>query len=178
MRNLLKVFIAMGILLTMSGFIKIDKTILNQEQVQHEADLPLEGTPSDDPNFGTGTIYNYQSMTDLPQLNAVSYYLRDGKAYISSAGNYVYVSGDTYAYRPVERISIRLVLEYWNADRGVWVPIDDEVWTDYLKDHVMGHIRYTVPSGYFYRTRARHWINHGTYNEELIHATPYIYIRP
>lgn len=141
---------------------------------------PTIGEPSPDLINGKGSFESSGSLISLTSMQPfmANQYLRSGFSYIGGSGNTVRVSGDTNAYFTVNSMGVRLYLQRWDAPSGRW--IEELKVGDITKNNtsfVTGGASVTVPRGYYYRTRAQHWVNKGTIVEQASSYTPYIYVK-
>jgi len=91
-------------------------------------------------------------------------YLKDGYSKIRDNGNgTVSVSGATWAYEPVDLISLTLYLEV--HDGSSWVIVKSWVDDAYGTDSVSGYHEYPVEFGQTYRARGVHEVWHDGVHE-------------
>lgn len=134
---------------------------------------PTEGTPSRDLRHGVGEIKRGEVSTQSTQ------YLMNGECYINlNSGTIVTIGGKTSAYSSVDTVAVDLYLQRWDSSKGQWV---DVIHVDEFKDYnasiVTGSKDVNVVSGYYYRTRAHHWVNEGDVVEQNNSVSSYIYVK-
>lgn len=139
-----------------------------------QASKPTEGTPSKHPLYGEGTTET--GTGSGIGINAMQYF-KVGKSHISGSGNIVMVTGSTEAYRPVSTIGIDLYLQRWDASKGRWVDVVHAgEFKRYNTHYIYDGIGIQVVRGYYYRTRALHWVVHNGTVEQVSSYTSYIYV--
>ncbi len=168
MKHFLRFVATFGFVIIMSTFFAND----THASVSHKDSAPLEGTQSLDPTFNKAQITKDRLQPFYSRM-----YLRDGDIIIQSNGNKITTRGTTTSYSPVSKIHVKIFLERWDPSRELWIPIYDTTFSENNASRVMGATQHTVPSGYYYRARARHWISQGTIIEEDRSQTSYIYIK-
>jgi hypothetical protein len=131
---------------------------------------PTEGTESKNPRYGRGSIGGVSSLA--------TQYLKSGDCYIKLvSGNTVTVGGSTSAYSSVDTIAVDLYLQRWDSSQGVWV---DVLHVGEFKNNNLSQISgskdVSVPSGYYYRSRAHHWVNEGGVTEQAYSYSSYIFV--
>lgn len=133
---------------------------------------PTDGIPATNPNQGEGSI-DTRSLSTLSSL-----YFMDGKSLISATGRTLTVSGNTSSYVPVNTIAVNLYLQQWNASQNKWINITNiGEFSRFNTSFVTGSKRVIVPGGFYYRTRAQHWVyQHGMIEQDYSN-TSYIYVK-
>jgi hypothetical protein len=139
-----------------------------------QASKPTEGVESNHPNYGEGNTGDQGSSRFGPTSTK---YFKVGKSFILSSGDIVTVSGSTEAYIAVDTIGIELYLQRWDAASGKWIDVAYAgEWKNYNSSFVMGGVDIRVVRGYYYRTRAVHWVVESGTTEQKYSATSYIYV--
>lgn len=130
---------------------------------------PTEGAPSKNPKHGEGSINQVKIQANQ--------YLMDGQSFIDATNSTVTVSGHTKAMSSVDTIAVDLYLQRWDSSKGQWVDvIRVGEFLDYNTSVVTGGKDVNVVSGYYYRTRAHHWVNEGGTVEQDYSYSTYIYV--
>lgn len=166
MRNLKLLGILLLTVVLIGGFILPESSLAEGKYQLPPA--PTEGEASKNPKRGEGSIETRIQATQL---------LMGGKSFISASGTTITVSGNTTAYSSVDTIAVNLYLQRWDSTKGQWV---DVVYMGEFKDYntsvVSGGKDVLVVAGYYYRTRALHWINEGGTVEQGNSTSTYIYV--
>lgn len=104
-------------------------------------------------------------------------YLANGSSSIEVTGSgQVRVSGNSQAYSPVDVISVDLYLQRWNGSS--WVDIANAGrFSNYNATSTTGSSLVNVTPGYYYRTKAVHWINEEQTHEESTSYSSYVYVK-
>lgn len=146
-----------------------DVSYASEKQIT--SSLPTKGEQSSELDHGEGSI-------DHNQLDILSnQYLMDGQSFIDATGKTVSVSGNTQAFSDVDTIAVDLYLQRWDASKEKWIDaIHVGKFSDYNTSLVSGGKSVNVVSGYYYRTRAQHWITHNGTTEQEYSYTTYIYV--
>jgi hypothetical protein len=130
---------------------------------------PTEGTPSKNLKKGTGEIGDLSTQS--------TQYLANGDCYIDSTGTAITVGGKTSAYSSVDTVAVDVYLQRWNSSTGQWGDVAHAgEFKDYYTSLVAGSNDTNVPGGYYYRTRAQHWVNEGGVIEQSNSVSTYIYV--
>jgi hypothetical protein len=130
---------------------------------------PTEGTPSKNLKKGQGETGDLSTQS--------TQYLANGDCYIDSTGTSVTVGGKTSAYSSVDTIVVDIYLQRWDSSKGQWVDLAHAgEFKDYNTSLVVGSNDTNVPGGYYYRTRAHHWVNEGVVIEQSNSVSTYIYV--
>ncbi len=118
---------------------------------------PTEGIAAQG-NNGQGCAIP-QSANTLFSTNTTSY-IKYGHCFIAkNSSTQVKVSGDTEAISMVDSIGVDLYLQQWNSSAGQWADVAF-VGSFHTSNatYIAGSADVNVPTGYYYRTRAEHWI--------------------
>lgn len=130
---------------------------------------PTEGTPSKNLKKGKGEVADLSTQS--------SQYLANGDCYINSTGTAITVGGKTSAYSSVDTVAVDIYLQRWNSSTGQWGDIAHAgEFKDYNTSLAVGSNDTSVPGGYYYRTRAHHWVNEGGVIEQSNSVSTYIYV--
>ena len=135
---------------------------------------PKEGTASDNPYFGEGRI---ERPKDGFVINVIGN-LEGGHSYVAwLRDNLVRIGGDTFAAVKANTVGIKLYLQRWNPSKQVW---EDVVFGgDFKKnntDFIAAAATIQVLKGYYYRTRAIHYVTVNGKTDQAQSITTYIYV--
>jgi len=135
-------------------------------------DAPNLGVPSNISNYGDGSIENGRISIQS------TYFLMDGTCFIDKiSSTQVSVGGKTTSYKSIDTVAVKLYLQRWDSSTGFW---KDAIYVGEFKDintsTVYGSKRVNVPSNYYYRTKAIHWVNSGGNIEQNSCYSSYIYV--
>jgi len=133
---------------------------------------PTEGTPSKNSRYGEGTL-SRELSTQATQ------YLASGDSFISYVSSTrVTVGGNTKSYSTVDTIAVDLYLQRWDSAQSQWV---DVLYVGRFQNTntsvVSGSKDVNAVSGYYYRTRANHWISEGGIVEQGSSTSTYIFVK-
>ncbi|MFD0716299.1 hypothetical protein [Paenibacillus sp. GCM10027626] len=93
-------------------------------------------------------------------------YLNQGHAYITDKGNQkVTISGDSSSLKRVDTIGVKLTLQRWTGNDWVDVVTGQAAYETDSTFAYASHSEISVASGYYYRTKAYHWIEKGSLTE-------------
>lgn len=133
---------------------------------------PTEGILSDDLVSGYGEI-QFNTDNSIQALD----YLISGTCTIRATDNRLTITGSTRAAIAVDTIAVTLWLQRWDSTNSKWVDVA------YLGETKVGKQKrveagkqVTVAKGYYYRTRAHHYVNHKGTIEQLQSFSGYIYL--
>lgn len=146
-------------------------TVLLGTQSRAAGILPINGVASKYSTYGEGN-----TSSDI-NIHATQYF-KSGKSLIKQVSSTVVsVSGETEAYSKVDTIAVDLYLQQWNASRSEWIDVLHVGESkNYNSSFITSGVDVNVKSGYYYRTRAHHWINAGGTIEQGNSYTSYIYV--
>lgn len=168
--NVIKKALLFIVIVVLSGVLPITSFAQGAEQ----SERPTEGTESPYVYFGEGNIKYQLEIGTKSQNN----YLKNGFTFIqSNGGNTVHVSGSTTSFETVDIIGINLYLQRWNATASQWedvVAVGESI--NQNASNVNSGFDVTIAKGYYYRTRALHWIEKGGIVEQNNSVTSHIYI--
>ncbi|RKD27091.1 hypothetical protein BEP19_00525 [Ammoniphilus oxalaticus] len=117
---------------------------------------PTEGAPSKD--LSNGQANKFYDNT----IQATEYLMRSQSSIAKASSSQVTVSGSTRAYSSVNTIGIDLYLQRWDESKGKWIEIGYiGEFKNINSSIVTAEKKTNIVSGYYYRTRAYHWINKG-----------------
>lgn len=137
---------------------------------------PTSGEQSDSETYGEGNIrYEIKNFSSQASYK----HLKDGYSYIENNGNgTVHVSGYTSSYSSSDVIGITLYLQRWDSSRGQWVDVANLGDTSRPNTSFVATGKdVTIVKGYYYRTRAVHWVTKSGVLEKANSLTTYIHIK-
>jgi hypothetical protein len=169
MKKIKKLGILLMVVCMMFTFLSVD--IGHAASKKDVSSAPTEGTPSKNLRHGKG-------VTETELSTQATQYLRSGECSIkSTSGTIVTVTGKTNAYSSVDTIAVDLYIQQWDESQGKWVDVlNVGEFKDYYVSSVSGSKDANVVGGYYYRTRAHHWINEGGTVEQSQNFSAYIYV--
>jgi len=115
---------------------------------------------------------NVQADSESPVLSPFTIfnpnfqYLDDGSSHLSYLGDLkVNIWGQTLGTRKVDTIGVQVTLQRWTG--SLWTDVNTGANSTYTNDSYAYASRdVTVMSGYYYRTKSRHWIIYDGEREE------------
>jgi len=131
---------------------------------------PTEGIESNDPNHGSSKDIQTQSPESITGL-FYDYYCT-----IDNGGTFLYCEGATKSFNVADEIRLNLYLQKWDGSQ--WVDIQNWNYTRYdVQSITEGGNYYSYQHGFYYRTRAEHYIKSGSQSETRNSTSPYIYVQ-
>lgn len=169
MKNFIKFEFLLTMLLSVTGPIVVAENSFAAAKKQVPP-APTEGTPALDRNHGTGSLTNQISIQSTQ-------YLMTGNSYISKSGTVLTISGDTQAYSSVDTIAVDLYLQKWDAANSRWVDVVHAgEYQNYNASFVSASRGINSVAGYYYRTRAHHWVVKNGTVEQGDSVSSYVFV--
>lgn len=167
MRRISKIVVAFGVAVLIS--ILFDIKVSSAATEERFLAPPTEDSLSEDLN----------GIIEINPVNILANdYLLNGKSFISATGNKATISGNTRAYSKVDKVSVTLYIQRWDASRNAWETVVNLGETSSSNDtRVNAAQKVTLKEGYYYRTRALHSVTHKGKTEQAISTTSSIYIK-
>lgn len=158
------VFLLMTFIFTVFGQ---DVTFANDNN--ERPPVPTEGTPAEDPNYGT-------SSQNIDLL--LTKYISSANCSIRNLGaGRVNVSGYTSSHSTVDIIRVNLYLQIWDPYENKWRDLRSVgKFEKSNTSYVSGSSNLTASRGNQYRTRSVHYIKKGSTIENITQISDYIYI--
>lgn len=158
-----------GILLMaiMIGVVWIPSMALAAEMNQRPP-APTEGTPVE-----------YGSAPNVYSVGTMSFqYLSSWNASIViNSGNSIQVQGYTETFEAVDKVAVKLYLQYWDSASEQWIDsIYAGEWFNTNSSSVTAYKNYNVASQYYYRTRTVNYAVESGVTESQSNVSNYIYI--
>src|SRR5690625_3302402 len=167
MRGISKIALAFGavVLISILFDIKVSSAVTEEQSLAP----PTEGELSEDLN----------GIIEINPVNILANdYLLNGKSFISATGNKATISGNTRAYSKVDKVSVTLYIQRWDASRNTWETVVNlGEFSEKNATRVNAAQKVTLKEGYYYRTRALHSVAHIGKTEQAVSSTGSIYIK-
>ncbi|OIJ18888.1 hypothetical protein BKP45_15275 [Anaerobacillus alkalidiazotrophicus] len=131
------------------------------------------------PTIGEPKLEDQESIEGEFNVFTQSYlFLNKGYSFISNNNNgTVNVNGSTSAKASVNTIVVHLYLQRWDAMNGRWVDvINIGEYKNYYSSSVSGSRNVIAPGGYYYRTKATHWLSQSGMIEQSQSFSSYIFV--
>lgn len=129
---------------------------------------PTIGVESSNPTYGNSIVDISLSANSTSSL-FFSYYCS-----ITNTGEDLYLEGSTAANRIADRLSLILILQKWDGYQ--WVDVQSWQFTKYNAPSLTDGVRTSYQHGNYYRTRAVHFVAHGSEYETRYSTSSYIYV--
>lgn len=104
------------------------------------------------------------------------YYLDDGNGSLSHLGDgEVNVWGQTLGTRVLDVIGVQVILQRWTGND--WIDIDTGPNVEYEDDaYAYSSREVHVATGYYYRVKTTHWIEHGDVDESGVRYSQWLFV--
>ncbi|CAM3932434.1 DUF6147 family protein [Lederbergia lenta] len=134
-------------------------------------DIPPTSQPPTDLNFGSGsTLMNIE-------LFSTKYFMSGTSTIKGVSSTVVRIAGNTKAFSPVDKISVDLYLEQWDATSSKWKTVLAAGGTsNFYSSFVSSGKDIKVVKNKYYRVRAKHRVVKAGAIEEKTSITSYIYL--
>lgn len=129
---------------------------------------PTEGIESFDPKHGSSKDINTESIQSLSSI-FYNYYCS-----IDNTGTDLYLEGTTMANYLSDQVKLTLYLQKWDGSQ--WIDVQIWSFTKYNVKSLTEGANVSYQHGYYYRTRATHYIKYGAQTETQNSTSAYIYI--
>ncbi|MEQ6376923.1 DUF6147 family protein [Bacillaceae bacterium S4-13-56] len=139
---------------------------------------PSIGIESQDPYYGEGSIGDVFLKKDGSYSTLSStQYLKYGTSSIEIIGTSAFVVGKSGAYYPVDKVEVEVYLQIWDSSvEKKWVDISYiGTFSNYNDSVASGGSYVSLISGYYYRTRSRHAVTHGSDTETATSYSSYLW---
>lgn len=145
--------------------------ISSAEELDELPAIPPTSQPPTDLNFGSGTtLLN-------AELFSTKYFMSGTSTIKGVSSTVVRIAGNTKAFSPVDKISVDLYLEQWDAKTSKWKTVLAAGGTsNFFSSFVSSGKDVTVVKNKYYRVRAKHRVVKAGVIEEKTSTTSYIYV--